>query len=118
MKTGWIAILIVTASIGPGACTSPSKGPADSSSFRVALLTPGPVSDAGWNAAAFEGLQLIKDKLGAETALVQTRSPVDFEDGFRDFASRGFNLIFAHGYEYTDSAISVARDFPNVYFVV
>jgi basic membrane protein A len=31
---------------------------------------------------------------------------------------RGFNLIFAHGYEYTDSAISVARDFPDVYFVV
>ena len=79
---------------------------------------PGPVSDAGWNAAAFDGLQLIKDKLGAETALVQTRSPADFEDGFRDFASRGFNLIFAHGYEYTDSAISVARDFPKVYFVV
>ena len=56
----------------------------------------------------FDGLQLIKTKLGAETAMVQTRSPTDFEDGFRDFAARGFNLIFAHGYEYTDSAISVA----------
>ena len=43
--------------------------------FRVALLTPGPVSDAGWNAAAYEGLELIKSKLGAETALVQTTSP-------------------------------------------
>jgi basic membrane protein A and related proteins len=76
------------------------------------------VSDAGWNAAAFDGLQLIKTTLGAETAMVQTRSPSDFDDGFRDFGARGFNLIFAHGYEYTDSAISVARDFPNTYFVV
>ncbi len=94
VKAYWTAILIIVASIGLGACTSPRKSPVDSSRFRVALLTPGPVSDAGWNATAFDGLQLIKDKLGAETAMVQTRSPADFEDGFRDFASRGFNLIF------------------------
>src|ERR1700722_6097600 len=100
------------------ACTSSHDDSATTSSFRVALLTPGPVSDAGWNAAAFDGLQLVKKKLGAETAMVQTRSPADFEDSFRDFASRGFNLIFAHGYEYTDAAIDVARDFPNTYFVV
>lgn len=118
IKAHWAAILIILASFGLGACTSPRKASANSATFRVALLTPGPVSDAGWNAAAFDGLQLVRDKLGAETALVQTRSPADFDDGFRDFASRGFNLIFAHGYEYTDSAIGVARDFPDVVFVV
>src|SRR6202045_289875 len=114
----WIAIVVVWASIGLGACPSPGAKSTDPSTFRVALLTPGPVSDAGWNAAAFDGLQLIKAKLGAETAMVQTRSPADFDDGFRDFASRHFNLIFAHGYEYTDSAIGIARDFPGIYFVV
>ena len=94
------------------ATSSPSAG------FRVALLTPGSISDAGWNAAAFNGLQLIKSKLGAETALVQTKSPADFEDAFRDFASRGFDLIFAHGFEYSDAALEVAKQFPNTYFVV
>lgn len=86
--------------------------------FRVALLTPGPVSDAGWNASAFDGLQFIKHRLDAETALVQTTSPADFEDAFRDFAARGFNLIFAHGFEYTDAALKVARDFPATWFVI
>ncbi|MFZ0889698.1 MAG: BMP family protein, partial [Candidatus Binataceae bacterium] len=81
-------------------------------------LTPGPVSDAGWNAAAFDGLQLIKNRLGAQTALVQTTSPADFEDAFRDFAGRDFNLIFAHGFEYTDSALEVAKFFPRTCFVV
>lgn len=88
------------------------------SGFSVALLTPGPVSDGGWNAAAYQGLQLIKTKLGARTALVQTASPADFEDSLRDFASRGFSLVFAHGFEYTDAALKVAQDFPNTYFVV
>jgi basic membrane protein A and related proteins len=103
-----------------GSCTSHPSTEAKpaAAAFKVALLTPGPVSDAGWNAAAYHGLEMVKDKLGAETALVQTKSPADFEDAFRDFASRGFNLIFAHGFEYTDSALEVARSFPNTYFVV
>jgi len=100
------------------ACRGGTSQPADSHRFRVALLTPGPVSDAGWNAAAFDGLELIKDKLAAETALVQTTSPADFEDAFRDFASRDFNLIFAHGFEYTDTALKVAKLFPATMFVV
>jgi len=104
--------------VGFGACNPNRTSPMHASGFRVALLTPGPVSDAGWNAAAYEGLELIKSKLDAETALVQTTSPADFEDSFRDFASRGFNLVFAHGFEYTDEALKVAQDFPNTYFVV
>jgi basic membrane protein A and related proteins len=87
-------------------------------SFQVALLTPGPVSDAGWNAAAYDGLQLIRRRLGAQAALVQTTSPADFDDAFRDFAARGFNLIFAHGFEYTDAALNAGRQFPHSYFVV
>ena len=96
--------------------TTPTQ--AASSAFKVALLTPGPVSDAGWNASAFEGLELIKKNLGAETAMVQTTSPADFEDAFRDFGSRGFNLIFAHGFEYTDTALKVAKLFPDTTFVI
>ncbi len=86
--------------------------------FRVALLTPGPVSDAGWNASAYNGLKLIEKRLGAEIAQVQTKSPADFEDAFRDFGSRGFDLVFAHGFEYSDAALAVGRDFPRTVFVV
>jgi len=86
--------------------------------FRVALLTPGPISDAGWNAAAFEGLQLVRQRLGADVATVQTTSPADFDDAFRDFAGRRFNLVFAHGFEYTDAALAAGREFPETTFVV
>ncbi len=114
-----LALVLVQVS-ALAACTSHPAADAKpaSAALKVALLTPGPVSDAGWNAAAYEGLELIKARLGADTALVQTKSPADFEDAFRDFASRGFDLIFAHGFEYTDSALEVARSFPNTYFVV
>ena len=76
------------------------------------------MSDAGWNAAAFQGLQEIKKDLNVETALVQTQSPADFEDSLRDFASRGFNIVFAHGFEYTDAALRVGKLFPKTWFIV
>ena len=112
------AIATVPGCKSRGSFTPATPGPPAQPQFRVALLTPGPVSDAGWNAAAFDGLRLIKEHLGAETALVQTTSPADFDDAFRDFASRGFNLVFAHGFEYTDAALKAGHDFPRTYFVV
>jgi basic membrane protein A and related proteins len=109
----FLAAFAIIAGCHQGAPTSPPKD-----QFSVALLTPGPVSDAGWNASAFDGLQLIKSTLGAPTAMVQTTSPADFEDAMRDFASRGFGLVFAHGFEYTDTALKVGKSFPKTYFIV
>jgi basic membrane lipoprotein Med (substrate-binding protein (PBP1-ABC) superfamily) len=85
--------------------------------FKVALLSPGPVSDAGWNALAYEGLLAIRDKLGAEVAQVETKTPAEFEEGFRDFARRGFKLIFGHGFEFQEAAATVSADFPDTIFI-
>lgn len=99
------------------AACSRSQPPADPSAFKVALLSPGPVSDAGWNALAYEGLLAIRDQLGAEIAQVEVKTPGQFEDGFRDFARRGFNLVFGHGFEFQDAAAAVAPDFPGTVFI-
>ena len=68
--------------------------------FRVALLSPGPISDAGWNAAAYDGLLAIRDQLGAEVSQVETRTPPEFEEAFRDYARRGFQVVIGHGFEF------------------
>ena len=66
---------------------------------------------------AYEGLLLIRDQLGAEIAQIQTKTPAEFEEGFRDFARRGFNLVFGHGFEFQDAAAAVAPDFPKTIFI-
>lgn len=99
------------------ACVGCSGPKTQTDTFKVALLSPGPVSDAGWNALAYEGLLAIRDQLGAEIAQVQTKTPAEFEAGFRDFAQRGFNLVFGHGFEFQDAAAAVAPDFPRTVFI-
>jgi basic membrane lipoprotein Med (substrate-binding protein (PBP1-ABC) superfamily) len=89
----------------------------DADVFRVALLTPGSIADGGWNAGAYEGLEEIRDQLGAEIRHAETRTPAEFEEGFRDFAERGFDLVFGHGFEYQEAAAKVAAEFPDTLFI-
>ncbi len=109
-RLAW-AVAVLVAFAG---CSHPDSA---SSAFKVALLSPGPVSDAGWNALAYDGLLAIRDQLGAQIAQVQTKTPADFEAAFRDFASRGFDLEFGHGFEFQDAAAAVAPDFPKTVFI-
>lgn len=102
--------------INAGACSDTSHHPANDH-FRVALLTPGPVSDAGWNALAYEGLLTIRDTLPANVSQVETKTPADFEEAFRDYASRGFHLVFGHGFEFQDAAARVSAEFPHTVFI-
>ena len=84
----------------------------------VALLTPGPVSDAGWNAGAYDGLMRIGDSLGLPVSHQQTRTPAEFDEAFISYADEGYGLIFGHGFEYQDAADRVAADHPDVTFAI
>jgi basic membrane protein A and related proteins len=110
-----LACLLVLAACGR--TDTAARAPADSTAFRVALLTPGPISDQSWNGGAYQGLMRIRDSLGASVSHVQTRTPADFEENFREYGSRGFNLVFGHGFEFQDAAKRVAPQFPKTVFV-
>jgi basic membrane protein A len=90
---------------------------ADSGSFKVALVTTGPVSDQGWNAGAYKGLLAIRDSLGAHISNVQTQTPAEIDENFRQYGAQGYDLVFGHGFEYQDPAIRVAPAFQKTAFV-
>jgi len=85
--------------------------------MKVGLLTPGSINDNGWNAIAWEGLQRIHQKLGAEISHQETKTPAEFEEGFRSYGARGFDLAFGHGFEFQDAALSAGRQYPNTVFI-
>ncbi|MDQ7052750.1 MAG: BMP family protein [candidate division KSB1 bacterium] len=109
-----LPVVLMAASAGLMQC---SKKAAENGRFKVALLSPGPISDAGWNAAAYEGLMLIQKQLDAEISQIETKTPSEFEEAFRDYARRGFHLVFGHGFEFQDAAAAVAPDFPKTVFI-
>ncbi len=91
--------------------TSPAK------TFKVAMVTSGPVNDQGWNQDALKGVQEIHDKLGWEMAYSESVPSAQQQNVLRQYAQQGYDLVFAHGYEYGDALAAVAPDFPNTMFV-
>lgn len=85
--------------------------------FKVALLTTGPVSDQAWNAGAYRGLLAIRDSLGASVSNVQTSTPADIEENFRQYGTQGYALVIGHGFEYQDPAMRVAPSYRRTAFV-
>ena len=98
-------------------CSADRPKVQDSQGFRVALLTPGPISDLSWNHSAYVGLGQIRDSLGATVRHVQTKTPAEFEENFRQFGAAGFDLIFGHGFEFQDAAQRAGPQFANSVFV-
>ena len=85
--------------------------------FRVALLTPGPISDRSWNGGAYDGLMAVRDSMGAQVSHVQTKTPAEFEENFRQYGAQGYDLVIGHGFEFQDAAIRVAPEFPKTLYV-
>ena len=98
-------------------CSADRPKVQDSQGFRVALLTPGPISDLSWNHSAHVGLEQIRDSLGATVRHVQTKTPAEFEENFRQFGAAGYDLIFGHGFEFQDAAQRAGPQFANSVFV-
>ena len=107
---------ILLAACGSGDTDTRSSS-ADSTSFKVALLTPGPISDHSWNAGAYQGLLRIRDSLGARISHIQVKTPADFEENFRAYGAQHYNLVFGHGFEFQDAASRVGPEFPSTVYI-
>jgi basic membrane lipoprotein Med (substrate-binding protein (PBP1-ABC) superfamily) len=102
--------------LGTVACGAGGADVQANQQFRVALLTPGPISDQSWNSSAYEGLQRIQDSLQAIVRHVQTRTPAEFDENFRQYGASGFSLVIGHGFEFQDAAQRVGPEFPKTIY--
>jgi len=89
-----------------------------SAGFKVGLVTPGSIADAAWNSGAFQGLEMIRDSLGVAVSHVEARTPAEQEEALRAYASRGYDLVFGHGFEFQGAAERVSSRFPATIFIV
>jgi basic membrane lipoprotein Med (substrate-binding protein (PBP1-ABC) superfamily) len=89
-----------------------------SNSFKVALLTPGPISDQSWNGSAYAGLMRIKDSIpGTQVSQIQVKTPAEFEENFRQYGASGYSLVIGHGVEFQDAAARVGPEFPKTIYI-
>lgn len=104
-----------SADSGSGSSKTDVKDPSE---VKIALLLVGTINDYGWSQAGYEGVQEAADEYGFEFAYSESVALADMETTLRDYASQGYDLIIAHGDEFSDAVTTVAEEFPEVNFAI
>ncbi|MCD6290139.1 MAG: BMP family ABC transporter substrate-binding protein [Anaerolineae bacterium] len=104
------------------AAPTPQPKPAakEGEKLKIAFVYVAPIGDLGWTWAHDQGRQYVEKVLGdkVETAYIESVSEgPDAERVIRDFAQKGYKLIFTTSFGYMDSTIAVAKEFPETWFV-
>lgn len=112
-----IFLVLVLASCSGALAASASDKPIGDG-LKAAMILPGPISDPGFSGPAYEGLLRMEKELGYEISFAESVAAADYENVFRTYAQHGYNIIFAHGSQFLETALTVAKDFPDTWFAV
>lgn len=94
---------------------APTEGGSDT---KVALLLPGSANDHSWNQFGYEALMMVQEQLGVEVAFSENVTTIDQLQALRDYAAKGYSVVFGHSGAYEDDMIKAGKDFPDTQFVI
>ena len=94
-----------------------AAAPVEGKEIKAAFVYVAPIGDLGWTFAHDEA-RLELEEMGVETAYIENvpEGP-DAERVIRDFAEKGYDLIFTTSFGYMDPTITVAEEYPDTWFV-
>jgi len=91
---------------------------ANAQQLKIGILLPGSTSDNGYNADGGRAAQALKSQLNADAQTTENVSVANQADLYRQYAAKGYNVVIGWGGQFTDGAVQVAQEFPNVKFIV
>jgi basic membrane lipoprotein Med (substrate-binding protein (PBP1-ABC) superfamily) len=118
-KIVWLLTLVVTLSLVLSACGAPATT-APAEKFRVAVIMPSAKNDLAFSQSMYDGLMAIQNEMGADKfEFVYSEGMFVVDDAaaaIRDYATKGYDLVIAHGSQYGSSLQEIAPDFPKTSF--
>jgi basic membrane protein A len=85
--------------------------------LKIGFIYVGPVNDGGWNTAHEKARQAMMKELGDKVTsqyVENVPEGPDAERVLRDLAQQGCKLLFATSFGFMDSAMKVAKQFPDI----
>lgn len=94
-----------------------------SAPLKIALILPGRTDDLAWNQAGYTSFENLLTTYGEGINtcgcwIQNHQEKAQIEADIADLASKGYNLIIGHGFEFQVPVQEVASQYPNVNFLV
>jgi basic membrane lipoprotein Med (substrate-binding protein (PBP1-ABC) superfamily) len=121
-KFAWFLTLILALSMVLSACgTVPAtQAAAPTKLFKVAVVMPSAKNDLAFSQSMIDALTRVQKEFGEDKfQFVYSENMFVVDDAaaaIRDYASKGYDLVIAHGSQYGSSVQEIAPDFPKTSF--
>jgi basic membrane protein A len=93
--------------------------PKEKEAFRVGYVTDtGGIDDKSFNTNQWEGIQRAVDELGIQADYIQSDEATQYESNLTEFASQGYELVFASGFFLGGDLAKVAAQYPDINFTI
>lgn len=103
---------LLTAQCTPAATPTPAA-----KVYKLAAIFPGVITDADYNTLAYVGVSELAKETGIKTAYSENVAVPDVERVMREYLDQGFNIIWTHGGQFVTQTATIAKAFPNAYFI-
>lgn len=116
-----LSTLFIILTVLAAACGQAATPTAETTPFRIAVVMPSATTDAAFSQSMFTALKAVQAEMGGEQALELAYSEgmfnvPDAAAAIRDYATKGYDLVIAHGSQYGASVQEIAPDFPDTSF--
>jgi basic membrane protein A len=116
--TSLLAFCALSLVVGP-ACNMGARSEADKAKVHVGIVFDiGGKDDRSFNASAWEGVKRANKDFEIVLRDVEPGDPTSVEPAIRAFAERNYDLVIGVGFEQMPVVERVAKDYPNVNFVI
>ncbi|HJX24121.1 MAG TPA: BMP family protein [Candidatus Bathyarchaeia archaeon] len=113
------AIVIVIVGAGLYIAMQPTPTP-PTEKLKIAVLLPGSITDAGFNAAMFKAATEVQTERNDTVviSIAEGLGQVGVDPTMRDYASKGYKLIFGWTIQYSAAALAVSPEFNDTFFII
>ncbi len=121
-KFAWLLTLVLSLSLILSACGAGAPATAAPvQKFRVAVVMPSAKNDLAFSQSMYDALLRVQKDMGGpdKFEIVYSENMFVVDDAaaaIRDYATKGYNLVIAHGSQYGSSLQEIAPDFPKTSF--
>lgn len=121
-RLAFVAVVVMAVLVSAGACAPApvQQAPQPVQKVRIAAVLPSTIDDLAWSQSMYEGLKAVQAELGEDkvefTVSEGLYKVVDAGAAMRDYAARGYDIVIAHGSQYQNTVMEIAREFPNTIF--
>ncbi len=91
---------------------------AEDKKLKVAFALLWTIDDQGWTTSHYNGIKALQEQMGdrIEVSYTEKVLAADAERVFRDYAQKGYDIIFGATFEHMDPLLAVANDNPEIKF--